>query len=201
MAQHTIRQEVHGVFLFVGAIWCVFLVGLVMPFQINSFGVTPRSLIGLIGIAVMPFLHADLAHIISNTLPLVVLLVLLAGSRANSWAIVAYIVFLNGLLLWLLGRPWLSGQAATHVGASGLIYGLTAFLIVAGFLERRIVSLAIAILVGFLFGGTLLSGVLPTVGAHVSWEGHLFGAIAGGVIARQMVMRNEDQQPVELPAS
>jgi len=114
---------------------------------------------------------------------------------------VTYIVILSGLLLWLLGRPWLPGQQTTHVGASGLIYGLIAFLIVAGLLERRVVPLVIAIFVGFLFGGTLLSGVLPKVGSHVSWEGHLFGAIAGAVVARQMVKRQAKDEPNEQSAT
>ncbi len=105
------------------------------------------------------------------------LLLLLAGSKAQSWAIVAYIVFLSGALLWLFGRP------ATHIGASGLIYGLIAYLLVSGICERRIVPMVISMVVGFLYGGTLASGILPSWGSHISWEGHLLGAIAGGVIA------------------
>jgi membrane associated rhomboid family serine protease len=64
-----------------------------------------------------------------------------------------------------------------------LIYGLIAFLLVSGICERRVVPMIISIIVGFLYGGTLVSGVLPSWGSHVSWEGHLFGAIAGGIIA------------------
>jgi membrane associated rhomboid family serine protease len=130
-----------------------------------------------VGIPATPFLHADLQHLLSNTVPLFVLLTLLAGSNARSWEIVIDIVLLGGLLLWLLGRH------ATHVGASGLIFGLIAFLIVSGFREKRIVPLIVSVIVGFLYGGTLLSGVLPRLGSQVSWDGHLFGAIAGGVIA------------------
>lgn len=173
---------------FVGAVWCVFLVGLVLPFQINSLGVTPRTLSGLVGIPLIPFLHANLAHLLSNTLPLTVLLLLLAGSNAKSWAVVTYIVLLGGALLWLLGRP------ATHVGASSLVYGLIAFLLVSGVLEQRIVPLIISIAVGVLYGGTLLSGIIPSLGSHVSWEGHLFGAIAGGVVARVLTKAPSTQQ-------
>ena len=86
-------------------------------------------------------------------------------------------MLLGGLLLWLFGRP------AVHVGASGLISGLGAFLILAGLLEQRIVPLFIAILVGFLYGGSLIMGVIPRLDSTVSWEGHLFGAIAGGIVA------------------
>jgi len=69
------------------------------------------------------------------------------------------------------------------VRASGLIFGLIAFLIVSGFREKRIVPLIVSVIVGFLYGGTLLSGVLPRLGSQVSWDGHLFGAIGGGIIA------------------
>jgi membrane associated rhomboid family serine protease len=125
----------------------------------------------------MPFLHANLQHIVSNTLPVFILLILLAGSRANSWAVVVAVVLLGGVFLWLFGRP------ATHVGASGLIFGLIAFLIVSGFLEGRFIPLLIALAVAFFYGGSLLTGVIPRLGSHVSWDGHLFGALAGALVA------------------
>jgi membrane associated rhomboid family serine protease len=175
-ASHTIREEIHGVVLFVGTIWAVYFVSLVYP-NVDRYGVVPRRLGGLVGIAAMPFLHANLQHLISNTVPLVILLILVAGSRAESWEVVAVISCLGGLLLWIFGRP------AVHIGASGLISGLATFLILSGFLEQRIVPLLIALLVGFLYGGTVLLGVVPRFGSQVSWDGHLFGAIAGGLVA------------------
>jgi membrane associated rhomboid family serine protease len=185
MVQHTVREELRGVLVFVGLVWCVFVVGLVLPLDINSLGVTPRSLIGLVGIPLMPFLHASWGHLLSNTVPLTVLLLLLAGSRAKSAAIAVYLVLFGGSLLWLFGRP------ATHVGASGLVYGLIAFLLVSGLLERRLVPLVISVVVGFLYGGTLLSGILPDLGSHISWEGHLLGAMAGGVVAGMLTRTRE----------
>jgi len=175
--KHTIQQELYGVIGFVAVIWGTFFLGCVLPFDINSFGLTPRTLVGLVGIPATPFLHANLQHLLSNTVPLFVLLTLLAGSNARSWEIVTEVVLLGGLLLWTFGRN------ATHVGASGLIFGLIAFLIVSGFREKRIVPLIVSMIVGFLYGGTLLSGVLPRFGSQVSWDGHLFGAIGGGIIA------------------
>ena len=190
MAKHLIRDELLGVLAFVGFIWCVFIIGHVLPFRLESFGITPRTLHGLVGIPAAPFLHANLAHLISNTVPLTVLLLLLAGSKAQSWAIVISIVLVSGALLWMFGRP------ATHIGASGLIYGLIAYLLVSGISERRIVPMLIAIVVGFLYGGTLASGVLPTSASHISWEGHLFGAIAGGGIA---LLLTKDRDRAEAP--
>jgi membrane associated rhomboid family serine protease len=175
-ASHPVREEIHGVLLFVGSIWGVFLLSLAFP-SLDSYGVVPRTLAGLVGIPAMPFLHANLDHIVSNTPPLLILLMLLAGSKARSWEIVIEVALLGGLLLWLFGRR------ADHIGASGLILGLAAFMIVSGLLERRIVPLMVSVVVAFLYGGTLLWGVLPRLGSHVSWDGHLCGAVAGGLVA------------------
>lgn len=184
MTKHTIVEELRGVLLFIGIIWAVFLIGLVLPADINSLGLYPRSLRGLVGIVSSPFLHGDFAHLLGNTVPLFVLLILLAGSRANSWVIVASIVLLGGCLLWLFGRP------VIHVGASGLIYGLIAFLVVSGLIERRPIPLAIAVVVGFLYGGTFFSGIIPSLGSQVSWDGHLLGAVAGGLVASLLTSRS-----------
>ena len=177
MLSESVRKEIRNALLFVGVIWCVFLVGKFLPFSINAYGVRPRSLTGLVGIPLSPFLHADFGHLISNTVPLVILLLLLAGSNAKASKIVVSIVLLGGSLLWLFGRPMI------HVGASGLIYGMIVYLIVSGFLERRFVPIAISLVVGFLYGGTLLFGIVPSLQSHDSWEGHLCGAIAGGLVA------------------
>jgi len=175
--QHTVQQEIKGVIAFLAIIWGVFLLEYVAPFDLTSYGVVPRTWTGLIGIPAMPFLHANVQHIVSNSLPLLVLLLLLAGSNARSWLVVLEVVVLGGALLWLFGRP------ASHIGASGLIFGLIAFLIVSGLLERRLVPLAICAIVTFLYGGSLLLGVVPRVGTHVSWDGHLCGAVAGATVA------------------
>ncbi len=173
---HSIREEVHGVIEFVGAIWIVYFVSVFFP-GLDQYGLLPRQLGGLVGIATMPFLHANLHHLLSNTVPLIVLLTLLAGSRARSWEVVIAIGTLGGILLWIFGRT------AVHIGASGLISGLAAFLIVSGFREQRIVPLLIAVVVGFLYGGSLLVGVIPRVGSSISWDGHLCGAVAGVFVA------------------
>lgn len=181
--KHRILEELHGVGLFVAAIWGVFLVDAILPGTFNDLGLAPRELSGLIGIVTMPFLHADWGHLLGNTVPLIILLCLLAGSRADSYKIVQLIVLLGGALLWLFGR-----SNSLHVGVSGLIYGLITFLIVAGFREGRLGAIAIAIFVGFTYGGTLVFGMLPiSVGENVSWDGHLMGAIAGVIVARMAV--------------
>lgn len=171
---HSLKRDLTGIALFVGFIWMVFIADIFLPLE--SFGLVPRTFKGLFGIITIPFLHANLQHIMANSIPLVVLLGLLAGSRANSIDIVVFISVVAGVLLWLFGRD------AVHIGASVLVFGLIGFLVCAGFFEKRLLSALIAIGVAVTYGSTLLIGVLPIQRA-VSWEGHLFGAIAGGVIA------------------
>ena len=174
---HGVREELRGVLIFLAIIWTVFLLNYVVPIDFNRFGLVPRSFFGAIGIPLMPFLHANLGHLLGNSIPLFVLLTLLAGSRSRSWETVGEIVFVGGVLLWVFGRENI------HVGASGLVFGLIVFLILSGFLEGRIIPLIISVAVALLYGGTLFWGVLPTAGSQVSWDGHLCGAVAGGLNA------------------
>jgi membrane associated rhomboid family serine protease len=190
-ASHSIRAELAGIGIFIAAIWAVFLLSVALPsLDLNSYGLRPRTLSGLVGIAAAPFLHENFRHILGNTVPLFVLLVLLAGSRARSRAVVIDIILLGGALLWLFGR------SAYHIGASGLIFGLITFLIVSGFLERRIVPLLISLVVGFWYSGTLLFGVLPRLHSDVSWDGHVCSAVAGVIVAYALA-REPDKPTIE----
>ena len=183
--KHRVKEELHFVLTFVGVVWGIFLLDVLLSGGLNKFGLSPRELSGLIGIATMPFLHGNWEHLIGNTVPLVVLLCLLAGSRANTYSVVPQIMIAGGALLWIFGR-----SHTIHIGASGLVYGLIAFLIVSGFTEGRLSALIIAVFVGLTYGATLLGGVLPMQVKHgVSWDGHLCGAIGGAIIAKARVPR------------
>jgi len=187
---HTIRRDFVAIAIFIAVIWIVFAFDRFMALE--QYGLVPRSSRGLVGIFAMPFLHGDLSHIIGNTIPLAVTLFLLAGSRANSTAIVFLITLLGGAGLWVFGRE------ALHIGASGLVFGLIAFHICSGFFERRVKSIIIALLVGGLYAGTLLNGVLPFQ-KGVSWDGHLIGAVAGALVAlgtaKMMTSENKPVRP------
>jgi len=172
---HSIRRELTLIVVFVALIWVVFVLDRVLPLE--AFGLVPRTTSGLFGIVAMPFLHADLAHLSANSVPLIVTLLLLAGSRANSGGIVVLIALVGGSALWAFGRG-----DVRHIGASGLVFGLIAFHLFAGVFERRPRSLVIAVVVGLLYASTLLRGVLP-MQPGVSWDGHLFGAVAGALVA------------------
>jgi membrane associated rhomboid family serine protease len=187
--QNRLTREIGGVLAFVAILWGVFLTDWILPVSLTDWGLVPRTLRGMIGIPLSPFLHANWGHLIGNTLPILVLLVLMTGSRANAWMSVAEIIVLSGGLLWIFGR------SAIHIGASGLIYGLIAFLIVVGLREGRLIPLGVAILVGVLYGGTLISGVLPSAGENVSWDGHLFGAVAGSLVGYWTSAQQASEDP------
>lgn len=172
---HKVKEEALSIAIFIALIWGVYLFDLFLPLE--KLGLIPRDGGGLFGIITMTFLHGDFQHILSNTMPLVVLLALLAGSGADSKKVVASIIILGGLLLWLFGRG-----NSIHIGASLLVFGLAVFLLVSGFIEKRIVPMIISVVVAFVYGTTLLSGVLPWQ-EGVSWDGHLMGGIAGVITA------------------
>jgi len=154
-------------------IWVVFFLDRALPLE--NFGVLPRDKDGLFGIVAMPFLHADWKHLTGNSLPLLVLLNILANTTKHFWQTVIGITVGSGLLLWIFGR------SALHIGASGLVFGLIGYLLAAGFRQKDSVALLGACIVFSLYGGTILSGISP-LQTHVSWEGHLFGLLVGGLL-------------------
>jgi membrane associated rhomboid family serine protease len=146
---------------------------------LDRYGIVPRTLLGLRGILFSPLLHANFAHVGANALPLFVLLTLfLADTHYHRLRSLTMIWLLSGLGTWLIGRG-----NAVHIGASSLIYGLVAYLVVAGWLMKSWRSALVALFVLFLYGG-IAYGVLPQAGA-ISWEGHLCGAVAGVWAARR----------------
>lgn len=146
--------------------------------HLDALGIYPRALRGLPGILFSPLLHYNFAHLLSNIVPLGVLLALLYDNpRYRPAQALAAIWIASGFGTWLIGRGVVAGHPVVHIGASSLVFGLAAYLIVSGFLMRSWRELLIALLVLFAFG-TMFVGVLPRQGP-VSWEGHLCGAIAG----------------------
>ncbi|MCY2975026.1 MAG: rhomboid family intramembrane serine protease [Planctomycetota bacterium] len=170
-------KEIRGVGSVIALLWVVHAIDWMVPFDLSVFGLVPRTATGLIGIVTMPFLHGNLGHLMSNTVPLAILLFIVCGLRNDVWDVVGSIVIVGGVLLWCFGRD------AIHVGASGLVYGLMGFLIASGFAEKKFIPIVVSLVVGFFYGSSLFFGVLPTAGASVSWDGHLCGAIAGVLTA------------------
>lgn len=163
--------------VFVAALWIVQIVNWASGYPLNAaFGLIPRHIAGLDGVIAMPFLHGGFDHLISNTPPLLVMGSLLAATATRAlFAVNSVIILLGGGLLWVFGAD------AIHIGASGLVFGWFGFLAMRGLVDRSPITLASAILVGVLYG-SIIWGVLPGQ-PGVSWDGHLFGAIAGAVAA------------------
>jgi membrane associated rhomboid family serine protease len=153
--------------------------------RLDDNGIRPLTTDGLWGIVFAPLLHANWAHLMANTVPLLVLgfLMTLAGLSRFVWA-TAIIWVLGGFGTWLIGNVGSSCGPTDHIGASGLIFGYLTFLMVFGFFVRRFVDIAIGLVVLFAYGGVLL-GAMPVLHqcGGVSWQGHLCGAIAGVVAA------------------
>ena len=158
-------------------IWAVEAVNVLSGRHLTSLGILPRHLSGLIGIPLSPFIHGSVSHAMVNTMPFLVLggLVALRGVRAFL-SISVFVILCGGAALWLFGR------ASYHVGASGLIFGYFGYLVARGWYERSTITILTALLALFLYGG-LVWGVLPSR-SFISWEGHLFGMLAGVLAAR-----------------
>jgi membrane associated rhomboid family serine protease len=176
----SIKDHVLLLFSFLGIMWAVEIVDLLPFVQTDRYGIHPRSVAGLPGIVLAPFLHAGFGHLMVNSIPFVVLggIVLLGGLRVF-WRVTVFVTLVGGLGVWLF-----AGKFTNHIGASGLIFGYLGFLLARGVFEKSLLWLlvACAILVGY---GGLLIGVLP-LQAGVSWQGHLFGFLAGIGAARLM---------------
>ena len=175
---------------FVALIWIVELFDqIVTDGNLDGNGILPRSLSGLDGVLWAPGLHGGIGHLISNTVPLLVLGGLVAMRGARRWIhVTLFVALVGGLFTWLFARP------SIHIGASILVFGYITFLMGVGLFERRVGGMAIGVIVLVLYGGTLVSGVLP-IQRGVSWEGHLFGALAGVAVAWILTRRSARQQP------
>jgi len=174
------KQQLTILFGLLAVFWLVELVDLFLlqSYSLDQFGIAPRNILGLRGIIFAPFLHGNLPHLITNTVPFLTLgwLVMLQETK-DFWRVTGLTMLVGGFGVWLIGQP-----NSIHIGASILIFGYLGFLLFRGYFQRNAPSIALSIIVG-LFYGSLIWGVLPSR-AGISWEGHLFGFIGGVIAAR-----------------
>lgn len=181
-----IKSSFYISLFFVMVMWAVKLIELRMGLDFAIYGVFPRQLKGLWGILFSPFIHGDFYHLFDNSLPLLVLgTMLFYFYRSIAVEISFFMLLISGFWLWIIGRP------SYHIGASGFVYALVAFLFFSGVFRRNTSLLTISLLVVFIYG-SLIWGVFP-IEEHISWEGHLSGGIAGAIMA--WVYRKQGPKP------
>jgi membrane associated rhomboid family serine protease len=186
-ARSSFRLALKIALVFIGVLWAVFVIDAAFGLRLGRFGLRPGSIPGLIGIVTAPLLHGSFQHILSNTIPLLVSLTATLYLYPSSSTRVIPLLWLgSGAIAWYIGRPSL------HFGVSGLIYGLLAYVFIGGILRLDMRSVAVSLLVGFLYG-SMIWGVLP-IRPNMSWEMHLGGAMMGCLLA--VLYRRWDRVPV-----
>lgn len=171
---------------FVALLWLIHGMNWATDADPAAFGVRPRQLAGALGIVSAPLVHGDFAHLVANTTPLAVAGTAMLFLYPNASLRVLPAVYLGpGIAVWVFGRD------SAHLGASGLVYGLVAYVFVAGLLRSDRRAIAASLVVAFMYG-SLAWGVLPTR-EPVSWETHLAAALIG--IALAFALRRLDVTP------
>lgn len=174
--------------IFLALMWLVKIAELVFNIRFGFLGIHPLHLDGLPGIIISPFIHGDWQHLTANSLPI---LVLGAALFYFYRPVAIKVLFLATLItgMWV----WVGARESYHIGASGVIYGLSAFLLLSGFIRRDSRLMAISLIVVFLYG-SMIWGIFPELfpEKNISWESHLSGLIAGLILA--VFFRNEGPQ-------
>jgi membrane associated rhomboid family serine protease len=164
--------------MFVGSMWLGWVVGVLWPGAPLALGILPRSQDGLDGILFAPLLHADLEHLVANSVPLIVLGALVLWRGIVEFVFVILVSgFVAGVGTWLLG----TGNTA-HIGASGIVFGLFGYLLLRAAYDRRLSSVVVTLIVAGVYGSSILYGLVPD--ERVSWSAHVFGFVGGFLAAR-----------------
>jgi membrane associated rhomboid family serine protease len=176
----------------VAVMWVVEAIDQVADGRLDAYGIVPREVDGLDGVAFAPFLHAGWDHLIGNTIPFLVLGFAIAiGGIARVVTVTVIVALVGGLGTWLVAP-----SNTIHIGASGIVFGFAAYLVARGVYSRSMAQIALGVVVLAVWGTTLLRGLVPEDG--ISWQGHLFGAI-GGVLAARLLHRRVERAGTEGP--
>lgn len=175
--------------LFIVLLWLIWLIEWVFKLDFSFLGIYPLSWKGLPGIFTAPLIHADVEHLAANSIPFFILSAcLFYFYREIAYKIFFLIYIITDIWVWFLARD------AYHIGASGLIYGLAAYLFTSGIVRRNPRLLAITLTIVFLYG-SMIWGIFPEFfpDQNISWESHLMGMLAGIVLA--IFFRDEGPKP------
>lgn len=158
------------------SIWTVFWVEIKFGINFNEYGIYPRSLSGLSGVFLSPFIHGSVEHLYNNTIPLAILTAFLFYFyQRAALRVLLFGILISGLLTWSIARP------SYHIGASGIIYVLASFIFFKGVFAKHYRLVALSLVVVFIYG-SMLWYIFP-VKENISWEGHLAGFITGFLLA------------------
>jgi membrane associated rhomboid family serine protease len=188
MGQRGPASDFRIVASWLALLWAIFIIDVVLRVQLHFqlaevLGLRPREPWGLVGIVTAHFLHANAAHLIANSVALLILGLVSCGYGRKLTAIaIAYAMLGSGILAWCIGS-WHAPQPTIHLGASGVIFGLIGFLMANGIFRRGLFAMLLAVLVVLFYAGALVAMFPQGVGGQpISWEMHLGGFI-GGVAA------------------
>jgi len=188
MSQRLGTDRTNGLLLvaaMVTLMWILEVVDVAADHRLDNYGIHPRDVDGLPEIFAAPFLHAGFGHLVSNTVPFLVMGAAIALGGLMRVALVTLIVAaVSGFGTWLI-----AASNSVHLGASGVVFGYATYLVARGIFSRRLSELAIGVGVVAIWGIGLLQGLLPQ--ERISWQAHLFGAI-GGVVAAVVLARRRE---------
>jgi membrane associated rhomboid family serine protease len=189
------RQPVEGLVLLLAIVVLMWLVEGVNSLTAHGRAldgdgaIYPRNFDHVWSIFTAPFLHFGWQHLIDNTIPFVFMGVFIAVRGAARLALVTLIVVVIGGL-----GTWLIAPAGTEtVGASGIVFGYATYLFTRGIFDRSLLEIGIGLVVGVVWGGALLSSIVPQQG--ISWQGHACGAVAGVIAAWVLASRRARGTP------
>jgi membrane associated rhomboid family serine protease len=184
------RTAIYIVIALVALMWVLEVADVALDHRLDRYGIEPRDPDGLDGVIAAPFLHVGFGHLIANTIPFVVMGVVIAfEGPLRLLGVTAIVVVVSGLGTWLVAP-----ENTIHLGASGVVFGYATYLIARGVFNRHAGELAIGVGVAVIWGGALLGGLEPQRG--ISWQGHLFGAL-GGLLAAWALARPRTRAPFQ----
>jgi len=186
------ERSVRITIIFILGLWFIHTTLWILDIPSAIFGIMPRTARGLVGILTAPLVHGDIFHLISNSIPLLILGVgFLYFYNRLAFEVFVWIYLTTGFWVWLMARE------SWHIGASGLIYGMATFIFASGIIRKNKRLLGLALIVLLLYGG-FVYGLFPEKShPEVSWESHLLGSISGLVLAVYFRKRKVITDPSE----